>query len=304
MGPRVAARTLSAIGVVCLAALSLTGARPAAQGDLRERTLFLTVVDRTENPVEGLAPDDFVVREDGVRREVLRVSRATEPLDIAVLVDNSAASVDLVPRVRPALKAFIAAMTPRHSVAIVALADRPTIFADYTMNAQTLVTASERLFTMPTSGMTLLDGLTEVSDGLRRRESARAAIVPIVTDGIEFSNRRNKDVIAAITRAGASLYPITVGRFMTVTAGDPMDERATVLASGPEATGGRRQSLLASQAIETALANVARQLNAQYKIVYSRPEMLIPPEKIEVSSGRAGLTVHATPARAAGGSPK
>jgi VWFA-related protein len=304
MGLPVAGFRFVAPALVCAAAVLATIARPAAQADLREQTLFLTVVDRMDNPVEGLGIADFVVREDGLRREVLRVSRATEPLDVAVLVDNAASSAELIPRVRNGLKTFIAAMTPQHSVAIVALADRPTIFADYTTDAQSLLTASERLFTMARSGMTLLDGLVEVSDGLRRREAARAAIVPIVTDGIEFSNRRNKDVVEALRRGGAALHPITVGQFLMVTAGDPIYERTTVLAEAPGLTGGRRHSLLASNAIENTMASVARQLNAQYKIVYSRPEMLIPPENIDVSSGRPGLTVHAAPARGAGGSAK
>jgi VWFA-related protein len=304
MGPRLTGYRLLPLAAVCAAVALATGARPAAQGDLRERTLFVTVVDRMDNPIEGLGAPDFMVREDGVQREVLRVSRATEPIDVAVLVDNASSSTNLIPRVRVGLKTFIASMTPRHSVAVIALADRPTILADYTTDSQSLLTATERLFTMTRSGMTLLDGLVEVSDGMRRRESARAAIVPIVTDGMEYSNRRHKDVTEAVRRSGAALHPITVGQFAIVNAFDPMYERTTVLAEAPGLTGGRRHSLLSSNAIEYALTNVARQLNSQYKLVYSRPETLIPPENIEVSSRRAELTVHATPARAAGGSEK
>lgn len=284
-------------GAVAFLAIGL--ARPSAQ-DLRERTLFVTVTDRMDNPVEGLDIDDLVVREDGVRREVLRLSRATEPLDVAVLVDNASSSGELIPRVRTGLARFVDRMT-LHSVAIIALADRPTILVDYTSDTAALKTGIGRLFTMSRSGMTLFDGIVEVSDGLRRRESARAVIVPVVTDGIEFSNRRYTDVLAALTRSGAALSPITVGRFL-LTSNDVDRDRSLVLGRGPDATGGRRFTLLTSNAVEGAFDRLASQLNAQYRVVYNRPDTLIPPEKIVVTASRPGLTVHGTPARQANGS--
>ena len=42
----------------------------------RERTMFVSAVDDKGEPVPGLGPNDFIVREDGAQREVLRVSRA------------------------------------------------------------------------------------------------------------------------------------------------------------------------------------------------------------------------------------
>jgi hypothetical protein len=86
--------------------------------------MYVSAVDQKGEPVEGLGQNDFVVREDGVQREVLRVTRATEPIDIAILVDDSAASESLIPRVREALRSFIAKMAMGNQIAIVGLADR------------------------------------------------------------------------------------------------------------------------------------------------------------------------------------
>jgi len=38
-------------------------------------------------------------------------------------------------------------------------------------------------------------------------------------------------------------------------------------------------------------------LSSQYKVVYGRPEALVPPEKTDVSSARAGITMRGAPAR-------
>ena len=48
--------------------------RPAAS-DVRTRDVYVSVLDNKDKPVPGLAAADFVVREDGTAREVLRAGR-------------------------------------------------------------------------------------------------------------------------------------------------------------------------------------------------------------------------------------
>ena len=272
----------------------------AAQGAARERTLFVSALGEGGAPVDTLAAGDLVIREDGARREVLRLSRAIEPMDIALLVDNSAAASALIPPMREGLTRFVTAMTapdgPRHAIALVGLASRPTVIVDYTADRAALVRGIGRLFPESSSGMTLLDGLVEVSRGLARRESERAVLVPVITDGVEFSNRYYEDVVEAMTTAGAGLHAITVGTF-ELSNDQAVRNRALALDHGVEATGGQRITLLTPSAVSGALERLARELSSQYKVVYGRPESLIPPEKLEVTSARPGLTVHATPAR-------
>src|SRR5436190_19170215 len=125
---------LVALGIALASAIALPlGA--GAQGP-RERTMFVSAVDQKGEPVEGLGPNDFVIREDGAAREVLRVSRAIEPIDIAILVDDGAASEGVIPRVREGLTSFIRTMSQGNQIAIVGLADRPTILANYTSNTK------------------------------------------------------------------------------------------------------------------------------------------------------------------------
>jgi VWFA-related protein len=266
-----------------------------AQAGARERTVFVSALDSRGEPVEGLNPNDFVVTEDGRQREILRVSRAVEPMDIAVLVDNSAAADRAIPSLRDGLKDFVGALAPDHQIAVVGLADRPTILQDYTSNRTQLETATGRLFAMGSSGMTLLDAIVEVSAGLRRREATRAVLVPVLTTGVEFTNRNGRDVVAAARQAGASLNAIVVGvlNFASI----EERERAIVLDQGTRETGGQYVTLLTESALVPGLQKLARQLSSQYKVVYGRPESLIPPEKTEVSSARPGVTMRGTPAR-------
>ena len=292
---------LALISALTAAFALAVGSAPGihAQAGARERTLFVSAVDSRGEPVDGLDSDDFVITEDGRRREVLRVSRAIEPMDIALLADNSAAASSAIGPLRNGLKDFVGDMGGDHQIALIALADRPTIFVDYTSNPMRLEEGINRLFAMSSSGMTLLDAMIEVSAGLRRREATRAVIVPIITTGIEFTNRYGLDVVDALTQAGVALHALVIGVLDYDTV--PERERGVVLDAGTRETGGQHVTLLTDSGVRQALRKLARQLSSQYKVVYGRPESLIPPEKTEVTSRRSDVTMRGTPARGQAG---
>jgi VWFA-related protein len=286
--------------IVVLALASLRPAVPEAVQASREGTLFVSAVDSAGEPVEGLGPEAFIVREDDVRREVLRVSRANEPMDVAILVDNSTAATDQITFLRSSVSKFATRMAPGNQVAIVALADRPTILVDYTDDSRRLEGAVGRLFALPQSGMTLLDAIFETSQGLAKRETPRAVIVPVVTDGIEFTNRYSKDVVRALKDVDAALHIVGIGQFYH-SQDHPTRERSFLLDEGPRESGGQQRTLLSPHALDSALQRLARELLSQYKVVYARPESLIAPERTIVSSARPEITMRGAPARRAAG---
>ena len=270
-----------------------------AQAGLRERTIFVSAVDGRGDPIDGLGLTDFVVTEDGRQREVLRVTPASEAIDIALLIDTSASAERAIAPIRDGVRRFVAQMAVGNQIALVGLADRPTILADYTSSQERLAQGTGRLFAMNGSGMTLLDALVEVSTGLRRRETPRAVIVPILTNGVEFTNRYARDVIATMRGAGVALHAIVVGHLPVGTTEER--ERAITLDAGTRETGGQHVTLLTESAIEPTLLRLARELTSQYKVVYGRPESLIPPDKIEVRSPRPGVTMRGSPMRGQAG---
>jgi len=283
---------------LAIAAALCLFATTSAQGS-RERTMYVSAVDEKGEPVEGLGPNDFIVREDGTPREVLRVSRAIEPIDIAVLVDDSGASDQLIPRVREAIRPFIARMTDGNQIALIGLADRPTILANYTSNPMLLEKGIALLWPRTRAGSTLLDGIFEVSRGLQRRETPRAVIVPVITDGGDFANRQYDQVIQEVKRASVAIHAITVGNFNS-TDQEELRNRGRMLDEGTRISGGQRVNLLTPMSVQQALERLGRELLSQYKVVYGHPESLIPPTRFEVSARRPGITMRGTPERGTG----
>jgi len=281
------------------AGLAGLGVSPAAQ-EAREATMFVSAVDEDGAPVEGLGPDAFIIRADGARREVLRVSRATEPIDVAILVDNSTAAREAITHLRSALPEFVMRLASSNPVALIGLAERPTIIVDYTSDLEALSEAASSLFAQPNSGMTLLDAVAETSQGLEQRESARAAIIAIVTEGPEFTNRYSRDVVARLREVKAALYVVGIGRFAYSDAHETR-ERLFLIDDGTRETGGQRITMFTPNGIESALQKLAAELTSQYRVVYASPDSLIRADRVDVSSARDGVTMRGTPARGAPG---
>jgi hypothetical protein len=258
-----------------------------------QRSLYVAVVDKSGTPVADLGPADFIVREDKVVREVLNVAPAREPMQIALLVDNSAAAEPYIRDYREAIPAFVAAMTdpagPRHQISLIALAERPTIFTEYTNDPGLLQKGVGRLFSMTDSGTYLLDGIIETSQGISKRRSPRPVIVAITTEGPELSDRQFQQVLEPLKTAGAAFHVMIVGRPTNVS-----HDRSVVLDQGTRDSGGRYDTILTGSALTARLKEVARELKSQYRVTYARPQTLIPPERVTVAAAKPGLTARGT----------
>ena len=274
-------------------ALALVLSSSTAWAQATERTVYASVVDKNDAPVTGLSASEFIVREDDTAREVLRVTPATEPMQIAVLVDTSQAMEEHMLDVRTALRSFFKEMAGKHDIALIGLGERPTVLSDYTRDAARLDKAVGSVFSRTGSGTYIMDAIVEASNGLQRRKATRPHIVVYAARGPEFSERAHQSVIDALRESGATLHTLMLNKPGGMMGSREEQELAQAVANGTKLTGGRRDDLLTPMALSDRLLSLGKELENQHQVVYARPSRLVPPKTMEVTAKRASVTVRA-----------
>src|SRR5580765_6051361 len=103
MSPRMAISALAAV----LSAAALTAAAPSAEQRVtHQRDILVGATQGNGSPVTDLTVTDFVVREDRLSREVVRVSPAPPPSHVMLLVDDSQEAQASIPFLRAGVSGF------------------------------------------------------------------------------------------------------------------------------------------------------------------------------------------------------
>jgi len=285
-------RLSAGVVLVSLAGFAAT-AQLAAQA--QQRALYVTALDKSGNPVPDLQPSDVIVKEDDTTREILKIARASEPMQVVIMVDNSAAAERYIRDYREALPVFISALLGdeqvhgKHEIALISLAERPTILSDYTSDPARLQKATGRLFHSSGSAVYFMDGVIEISQGITKRSNPRPVIVAVITEGPDLSNRHFRQVLDPLRTAGAALHIVTIGSPRNME-----DDRNMVLDMGPRQSGGSLSTILTGSALPGRLKQLANEITHQFRVTYARPPRLIPPEKVTVTSKREDLVLRGT----------
>lgn len=270
-------------------AAGVTGAEPIEQREQRapnQQRVYVSVVDKKGEPATTLAIADLTVKEDGAAREVLTVEPATDPMQIALLVDTSAVTSATISDLRASIKAFGAAIwgkSPDTQIALYSFGERPSLETDYSSSPVNLGRRGDRLFAATGSGAYFIDAVIDAAGGLKKRGATRPVIVAYVDEnGPEFSNRRHEKVFEAVAGARASLWVVARQGFSSSTSTPENRERAMVIGDVTTRSGGRNSMVFDGSALKGRFAEVATQLHSQFVVTYGRAETLVPPEKLEM----------------------
>ena len=290
--------------VTCIAAGATLAAAPPhpAQRESRERHVFASVVDKNNAPVPDLGVADFTVAEDGITREIIKVAPATAPMQIALLVDNSAAAEPLMPDLRKACAGFVQKVletSPTSEISLMTFGERPVTETQFTTSSIPLLRGCGSLIWRSGSGAYMIQAVMEASKALKKHGATRPLVVVFASEeGPEFSDFRHERVIEGLKAAGATLWTMayqppasrTSVEFATRPEGR---ERMEVLSGVSVESGGENKLILAQQSIPDVFLNVATMLTSEYDVTYGRPVMLIPPQKLAVTVKRPGVRLWA-----------
>jgi hypothetical protein len=275
---------------------ALTPAEPVhAQRTNREHGVVVTAMNGDLAPVPNLGVADFIVREDELAREVIRVSPAPPPSHLMLLVDDSQASAPSVPFLRSALNGFLdrmTAMTPAPELGFMTFGERPTLRAGFSPDPAPVRKAISTIFPITGSGAYFMQAIGDACADLRKRTAQNPIIVAFVAEsGPEFSTETRRQIADALRSAGASLWVIVLQNARQTDQSPEARERAAVIGDVATASGGMNRVTLSGQSLEPAFESLAALLASRYLVVYGRPDQMIPPSSITVSAKRQDVRV-------------
>jgi VWFA-related protein len=295
---RTVLRLLGLAAAAATAVLTDTGLQVATS----PVTVFVSVADRRHLPIDDLTPSDFTIKEDGKERAVLSVSRASQPIQMVVLVDDSGTGI-----FRYGLTGLAELLQGRAEILLAAVTNQVQTIVDFTTSAGALGAGIARLGVRPGTpeGGQLIEGIHFAAQRFRARESKRPVIVALTVGGDEQSQRLATDVLDEIWKSRASLHVVfaeTIAR-PTRSVSKPGEllegnfNLSKVIGDGPKESGGRRRDVLTAGTLHREVQQVALDLLNQYELTYARPIDKNQPRRLQVSVQRPGAEVTA-PTRA------
>jgi hypothetical protein len=238
-----------------------------------QKSALVTVVADAAAPVRDLKPQDFIVREDNAKREVVGATAADDPLSIVILLDTATPPMGAqypTRDVRTAVSSFVKTVLAGSAdaqIALMPVAGAAVTAVDFTSSGADLDKAIQRLYPDQQPMAVMLEALTEAGKKLAGRPAPRRAIVSIDFNPPEASTEQMMKVaIDSIHNAGATLWAISVrGTAPTVAI------REEVLNKVTKANGGLRLSSVDATGLEALLKSVANSLISQYIVTFMRP---------------------------------
>jgi VWFA-related protein len=229
--------------------------------DVHTVELFTTAVDRRGRPVEGLAREDFRVREEGVEQEVRRFEQV-DGLSIyaGVMLDTSTSMAAALPEALAAASRFFdTVLRPRDRAAVVLFNDRPELAVRFTGNPEVL--AGGLAGVQASGGTALWDSLIYTLHYFSGVQGKRAVV--LLTDGDDQASRYGfEEALDYARRTGVTLYPIGLG----AAAHRPVPRSKLLRLAGE--TGGRTFFVNRATELNQVYGQIERELRSQYLLVY------------------------------------
>jgi hypothetical protein len=265
---RIAGPSLSLIALLFLVADGRAAApRPG------EKAALVTVLSETGAPLRQLTAKDFIVKEDGKKRDVIDARLATDQLTVALMLDTAQpARGAALPtqELRAAATAFVQTIhgvEPNARIALWQFASAAIATVDFTNKADDLAGAISRLFPNLQSTAVLLDAVEAVGKELAEKKTSRRAMVTVDFNSPEGSiGGKLQKAADSITNSGTTLWAASVRPGPSTSA-----NREELLDRMTKASGGKRFMAADALALQTILKKVAASLTSQYVVTFNHP---------------------------------
>jgi len=221
--------------------------------------VIATVIDGRGHFVTGLPRTAFHLEEDGKAQKISHFGAEDVPLELIVACDVSGSMTPAIPRLKKAVKEFLAAVPVRDQVTLLGFNDTIFTLTRRAVNPEERAKAVDRL--APWGATALYDVILKGVDMLGKQPGRRAMVV--FSDGEDQGSHASiTDVERRLQASDVTLYMIGQGRGVEVAA------LKTVMQRLVEPTGGRALFTDSIDELHAAFADLLEELSNQYLLGY------------------------------------
>jgi hypothetical protein len=256
----------------------LVGSLPSLASAQALGQVFVEVTRQsTGEPVLNLAPNAFEVSEDGRSAGIVSADLDTEPMKIAVLIDNGDRLMETsaLNPLRDGLDGFLDTLAPQHEVSLITIGRSVQQRVDFTTDRADLKEGVGLLFPDRGAGARLLDGIRETWRRRFEGDEPFPVMVLVLTDGTEASGNYNDnqyaDLIDPLIANGVTVHAVMLATRGGVRAQQRLPQYAFNIV---ETTGGILDNFVAPNGYESRLPALAARMNAHYDTVSRRYRLL------------------------------
>ena len=254
--------TLTAGGRV-VQTLRTKGVRFNDNEDVDAVQVTVTVMDGPTRYVRGLPMSAFHVFENGQPQKISSFANTNVPLELIAAVDISGSMGPVMPKLKKAVREFLAAVPTGEQVTLLGFNDTVFTFSRRATNPADRVKAVDRL--APWGSTALYDVILR-SIGMLGRQTGRKVLV-VFTDGEDQGSHATiADVERGLQGSDVTLYMIGQGRGVT------QDRLKTVMERLSKPTGGRALFSENIDALRGTFAELLDELSNQYLLGYAPEE--------------------------------
>jgi VWFA-related protein len=220
--------------------------------------LTVTVTDG-EHFVNGLPQSAFHLREDGAPQSISSFVAADVPLDLVVAIDISASMEPAMPKLKAAVKEFLAAVPSPNSTNLLAFNDKVMPLATPATPEATRIASIDALRAY--GATSLYDVLIRGID-LMTPKTGRKAIV-VFTDGEDQGSQASVDQVEQrLQSSDVTLYMIGQGR------GVELENLKKIMRRLTQPTGGRALFTNKIEELKGAFGDLLGEISHQYLLAY------------------------------------
>ncbi len=155
----------------------------------------VVVSDRDGHYIPGLKKEDFTVFQDGVKQNIAFFATYDEPLNIALLLDSSGSTEDVLKGIKDAAKDFVELLNPKDKCLIATFDSQVKILNPFTSSRKTLKNSLDNIRSAKIGGTVMYRAVEQVMQDSFAAVQGRKVIV-LLTDGKDFGSAVTKDELS------------------------------------------------------------------------------------------------------------